>query len=355
MTSITINNIDNYDHNSVPADLGFNTHKCWARLNSNKSKQCNNRPKCNHFCGVHHSSFLKGKLLTIFDDLGINLANSEDSSITSKTSIPSIDYSNRDYSIFLNNIMIIQKILRGFLVRLNIKHRGIATYCRHICNNDTDCLTLKDINEIPNKEFYSFKDSNGHYWGFDIVTIKECINNKVGNPYNTMPFDKKIISDISRIEKKTNKKIKLVIPKITNIKVSIQQRCVELFQKMDDLKNYTKCAWFLDLELNGLYKLYKEMEDMWNYRLNLSSSDKLNYVKSNDINLYTLKEFGSLKKITNKYSVSNIILDSFEKLICDGKTESDRATACQWILSGLTLVHQDARDTLPWLYQSAHY
>ena len=94
------------------------------------------------------------------------------------------------------------------------------------------------------------------------------------------------------------------------------------------------------------------MEDIWNYRLQLSSEDKLKYTK--DGKLFTI-EIHKINKITDKYKLSSIILDEFEKLICDGKSDSDKATACQWILSGLTLVHQDARDTLPWLYQSASY
>ncbi len=94
------------------------------------------------------------------------------------------------------------------------------------------------------------------------------------------------------------------------------------------------------------------MEDLWNYRLQLSNNDKMKYTK--DGKLFTI-DIHKIAKMNDKYKLANIILDEFEKLICDGKTESDRATACQWILSGLTLVHQDARDTLPWLYQSAHY
>ena len=240
-------------------------------------------------------------------------------------------------------------------MRNNIKIRGISVYNRKLCNNDTDCLSLKSIEDIPNKDFYSYKDSNGHYWGFDLITIKECINNDVGNPYNTLPFSDEVKDNINAIESKMNKPIKLELPKIQSLAVRVEQRCVELFQQMDSLKNYTKCDWFLDLSILGLKKLYKEMEDLWNYRLQLSNNEKLRYVKNSDVNLFSLKEFQNIKKINNKHTLANILLNSFEKLINDGQTDSDKATACQWILSGLTLVNEDARNTLPWLYQSAHY
>ena len=97
-------------------------------------------------------------------------------------------------------------------------------------------------------------------------------------------------------------------------------------------------------------------EKDFNYiRNELSNNEKLRYVKNSDVNLFTLKEFQNIKKINNKHTLANILLNSFEKLINDGQTDSDKATACQWILSGLTLVNEDARNTLPWLYQSAHY
>ena len=41
-----------------------------------------------------------------------------------------------------------------------------------------------------------------------------------------------------------NKPIKLELPKIQSLAVRVEQRCVELFQQMDSLKNYTKCDWF---------------------------------------------------------------------------------------------------------------
>ena len=75
------------------------------------------------------------------------------------------------------------------------------------------------------------------------------------------------------------------------------------------------------------------MEDLWNYRLQLSNNEKLRYVKNSDVNLFSLKEFQNIKKINNKHTLANILLNSFEKLINDGQTDSDKATACQWILS----------------------
>jgi hypothetical protein len=154
------------------------------------------------------------------------------------------------------------------------------------------------------------------------------------------------------IEKNLKKTIKLTKPVILDTNLQIQQKCISIFQEMDKLKNYTKCKWLLELNLDSLKKLYKEMEDLWNYRLNLSNEEKKKYVS--DGKLFTI-EIYKIKKIKNKAKLSNIILNEFEKLVMGGQSFSDKSTACQWILSGLTLVHNDARETLPWLYQSAFY
>ena len=119
---------------------------------------------------------------------------------------------------------------------------------------------------------------------------------------------------------------------------------------MDRLKQYTQCEWFLDLNLVQLKDLYKQMEDLWNYRANLTAENKKSYVKSGK--LFDIK-FSIIDKITDKIKLSNILLDNFESLITEGKTISDRTTGALWVLSGLTIVSNGARDALPWLFQAA--
>ena len=354
MAEIVINHHTNDTNlNNIILNSEFDINKCWARLSSDQTKQCKNKSKDNcNFCGVHLKGFNKGTIFTIFDSVIHTKSKKNRKRLKLVKKETKIELIRENYLPYEGYIITIQAFYRRFQVKQNIKTRGISIYCRHLCNNDTDCLSLKSILDIPNCEFYSYKDIKGIYWAFDIITIKECINAKMSNPYNTLDIPEFVNSQIKIIEKIIHKEIKLEIPIFKDINIQVQQRCVELFQQMDALKNYTKCAWFLDLNINLLKKLYKEMEDIWNYRLQLTKEDKLKYTK--DGKIFNM-DMHKVTKITNKYKLSNLVLDEFEKLIRDGKTESDRATACQWILSGLTLVNQDARNTLPWLYQSASY
>ena len=93
------------------------------------------------------------------------------------------------------------------------------------------------------------------------------------------------------------------------------------------------------------------MVDLWDYRISLTYEDKCNYVQSGK--LFT-DNISLINKCTDKIKLSNILLTNFDKLVNEGKTKSDQTTGALWILSGLTLVSLNARDALPWLFQSAN-
>lgn len=249
------------------------------------------------------------------------------------------------------NIIKIQSLIRRLLVRNNILNRGIAVYCRHLCNNEMDCFTFDSLDTIDNNSFISYKE-NDIYWGFDIETLEELINYNMDNPYSFKKIPINIINKLNKLNTKVIKKDNKEKEEVKNniiCKEYIELLCTETFQKMDNLNNYTKCEWFLDLSLRKLKLLYKELEDIWNYRLNLTDEQKYKYVSDGKLFQIPVK---TIFDMTNKYALSKIILFEFNKMISEGQTHSDKTTASQWILGGLTLVNEDARNTLPWLYSS---
>ena len=142
---------------------------------------------------------------------------------------------------------IIQGIVRGFLIRNNIKKRGIAVYCRHLCNNNTDCFSYDKIEDIKRESFISYKDEN-NYWGFDIETLENLVKSDMGNPYTLLEIPNEIKEKL-KLEKKEACLEKSVEK---SVEKSIDLWCTEVFQKMDALNNYTKCEWFLDLQIREL-------------------------------------------------------------------------------------------------------
>lgn len=288
-----------------------NVSNCCIALKKNNSRCTFKKKKNSQYCGIHQNTIIKSKI-------------------------------NR-----LNKFTIvrIQSIIRGSLVRNNIFNRGIAVYCRHICNNTTDCYTFDNINKIENSMFVSYKDHNLKYWGFHIDTIEALFKNNMINPYNLDKLPDNLSNNLYKIKKNEHNEHNEHIDN----EINIELLCTQIFQKMDNLNNYTKCEWFLDLSLNKLKKLYRELEDLWNYRLNLTHEQKYKYVSNGTLFDKSLDEINNIK---NKDVLSKIILKEFMRMVTEGKSNSDKATASQWILGSLTLVNQDACNTLPWLYSS---
>ena len=69
-------------------------------------------------------------------------------------------------------------------------------------------------------------------------------------------------------------------------------KCLELFQYMDELGNYTDCKWFTSLNRTQLIKFVRELMDIWEYRAQLDDMMlKKKYVILMVIHLDILIEF----------------------------------------------------------------
>lgn len=261
-------------------------------------------------------------------------------------------YSQEDVS----QIIKIQSIFRKNIVNLLIRDRGIAVFCRHLITNSTDFAEFSDIKddkEISNFDFISYADCKNRHWGFHIASFKELLKNTNTNPYSTIEIPNDVINNFKalllKIEK--TKSIEINKEKITDPKIIIEQKCIKVFQRIDDLGQYTQCEWFLKLPLASLKELYKQVEDIWNYRAELKTEDKLKFVKDGKIFTKKINEINAIKSVNN---LRHIILDDFYRLVTEGKTKSDCQTGALWILSAMTIVSYEARSSMAWLFQSAN-
>lgn len=184
-------------------------------------------------------------------------------------------YMNNKYSI--KNIIKLQSLIRLFLIQKNIKLHGIAILNRKICNNEEDFYTYDPIHEIDSLYFYSYKDNQGNYWGFDVRSFKKLIDMNYGNPYTTESIHEtcKINSFILINYLEKHGKVTRVENTITSSrKLIVKQRFVDFFSQMEFSGYSCDVSWILDLNISKLKKMYKELEDIWNYRANLSQGIK---------------------------------------------------------------------------------
>lgn len=248
----------------------------------------------------------------------------------------------------------IQTIFRGHLQRLFIRLCGPAAMKRSLCTNDCDFVTLDDVAKIPLSQFFSYRDSDGFIYGFDIISLKQMISTRettVLNPYTRREIPSKCLNDIETIfalHKNMGIHLSLhdtYVP-ITQEK-NIEFRALSLFQNIDALGNYSDCQWFLSLQIPQLHMFLRELKDLFNYRLQLTVE------KKREICPPLGNPFSDIPAVVHGIDdFRGILLSIMEKFVNSGVNHDSRCLGALYILSALTIVSHPAAQSLPWLYQS---
>ena len=247
----------------------------------------------------------------------------------------------------------IQSLWRKYSIRNKIYYHGLCVLNKTKCNNMGDFCSMDNCNEIEDKYFFSYKDLDKFYYGFDIRSLNKLVTiNKLRyNPYTRNEFS---ILDLDRI----NRLIKLL--KYDNMEIDdgistltpqqkYNQRVISIFQKIDELNNYTNVNWFNNLNLHQLKYLYQEIEDIWSYRANLTKKKKKTIIPNGGIFSRPMKLIWSIKDI-NK--IRNILLDDIDKLVSMGITEADKSLGALYFLTGMVIVSKECAQALPYLSQN---
>ena len=205
------------------------------------------------------------------------------------------------YTPHLEKIVLIQNTFKNFLKTKQIKTQGIGLYNKEKCSNQEDFYTLDNINDIDNKYFFSY-ETDGHIYFFDIRSFNQLVKNDSKNPYTREDLPQYAID--SFIDRKNElKENKIIINDFEQSKLSTEQQfneCVlKIFQKIDFLDvtaGGTHTKWFTDLNLLQLKMLYKILEDIWNYRSELSNSKKKVIVPDNSMFLISVNDVYKILK-----------------------------------------------------------
>ena len=138
------------------------------------------------------------------------------------------------------------------------------------CNNNEDFFTFDKLNKIPSKYFFMYQDLQGFYWGFDIRSLFKLIDFNKLNPYTTEVIPDNVLKIIQSKMKKLSKTssyqdLESII--IKDHKEKIKRNVVDLFSDIEICGWSCQVEWFLSLSIRRLKELYKQLEDLWNYRL----------------------------------------------------------------------------------------
>jgi len=282
------------------------------------------------------------------------------------------------------HVVKIQAFSRGWLVRFSIKLRGPALKNRGACVNDKDFVTMEPLKEIPLSNFYSYKDAKNFTYGFDICSLIQSLKQKsrLENPYNRERLSANLIENIKKLYRLCfiifpdfkNENEKISAPSIqtnrnhpsVNTPVNnsmnhaqqnrlnrlilgrrntLAQRITDLFLEMDQLGNYTNPNWF-NLSAANYIRLYRNLYDIWYLRSQLTRETRYNICPLNS-------PFTAERHIVLDFDyIKNACVEVFENLVFMGVDDEHRRLGAFHALTALTIVSLDAREAMPWLYES---
>ena len=135
-----------------------------------------------------------------------------------------------------------------------------------------------------------------------------------------------------------------------HIKKKIAFKTLSVFHRIDTFGHITDTSWFLSLNRIGLVRFIRELQDIWEFRANLSVIVKRQICPPagnpfQGINIHSLVH-------KNSETLQRNILYIMENLISRGINKDSKALGAFYILAALTLVSPSAATALPWLYQS---
>jgi hypothetical protein len=243
----------------------------------------------------------------------------------------------------------IQSVFRGW----NIRRRSKS-------NNVEDCGTLEKLIVIPIEYYIQYQDATDNLWyGFDIRTLESIMaSNHPVNPYNTkeLKSNDKLMANYAHKKSfllDSNRKMSHDSPKLTE-QQKFSQFVVRVFQKFDELGQYTDTEWFTMLSLEQLKHFYHLANDMFDYRAQLSDEMKRNIVKNGLI-------FHNFKSTLSKFRNIHIrilqveILREMERVVDEGVDREFKILGMNLILSALVEVSHRASLALPHLVQSTFF
>jgi hypothetical protein len=346
---------DSNNHILSTENLVINYTHCMARK-ADKS-QCTHRKKNGDYCGLHTN---KLNIIRIDEELP-NIKKRNYQKKINKLEAPNIhnSISLECYQRNIPSIIKIQALFRGSLVRLANKLRGPGYMNRSICNNTEDIYLFESLNEIHPNDFMTIKDKDSFIYGFHIESIYKYIQlnkdkERINNPYNKNIFDNKIVYEIEKLYNLC--KILGIHNTINNIlpidaQFVLRNKVVSVFQKMDELNNYTDIEWFMTLTNLELVRLTFLVKDLFDYRMELSSIKKKKIVKIGNVFIRDSHYYKHLP--FDKLRLE--IIEEFDKLVSEGETRDDKYLGSLIILSGVVELVPNCALAYPWLIQGTFH
>lgn len=220
--------------------------------------------------------------------------------------------------------------------------------------NDTDFLLLTDICDIPQHRQFFIREkqhitkNNYRVFIFDSNTLNELFTHgKPTNPYTNNLFHDSIRTRLRR-HTRLLKNMKINLPKKTKDRAENQcpvDYCSQVFGVISsELEFYVDKNWLLMQPLENLIVFLETLQDMWEYRLDLSAEEKETIIP-NHANL-----FKNMFRHMSEASSSQIFdvttrecIKIIDKFVNSAHDINDRKNGAMYVIAALTTVSLSAR------------
>jgi len=284
----------------------------------------------------------------------------------------------------------IQKHLRRWLVKYAIVSRGPALHNRSLCVNNMDFCTMEPLDEIDVESFFSVYDTNKIVYGFNISSLITMFekSKKYENPYTREEFSTDVIRKIKNIyninfilfdefkknntpllkisasKKRWNRQTNYIDTEvgITNDReqqytelihmrnLPQEQRIRAIFIEFDRLGNYTNSNWLSNLDSHRCLLLYRNLFAIWNHRAGLSRAVQQHICQF--FNPFTDVIDVIMDDVFDIDKMKDVCITIIENMIFSGINDDYKTIGSFHVLTAFTLISVDARNALPWLYES---
>ncbi len=296
-----------------------------------------------------------------------------------KTELTERIYTHLKHSYY---IVRIQRKFRNFISSKYKTLGGPGYLHTSECVNDTDFYTFDKLAHIKPIELFTYRDNDDKVYGFHIASIFHLIISSypnITNPYNRKLIPANIIKSLyekliygSLLGFRVSVKLddnddELHLPgDITNSTSIIsgstglsrekqeELLIVDLFQHINTLGNYSDSEWFIALQREDLIRFIRHIHDIWYYRANLTQEmkERISPPNGNPFVLHNAHVNLNVITLLTAAELRTICVSIIERMTRRGISREDQCLGAFYVLATLTIVNQDARNALPWLYEA---
>lgn len=239
------------------------------------------------------------------------------------------------------------------------RRHGPAYFDRSLSVNDSDFFSTEFVRDISGVMFFSYCDDKHHVYSFDIRSIYTLVQrSRIAGESATNPFTREVIPS------SCVRKVLTLAKWLSDRHVSVEwaplapptpeqqwrMKVVDLFNKIDELNYYSSPDWFISLDLRAQKKFYTELHAIWTHRAGLSIQQKNMIVPNFSARLFRYAPWALFDQTLE--SMQRLNMGVIRMFISSAADKNDRILGAMYVISGLTMVSDQARTAYPWLYES---